>query len=250
MAQPAFQAEDVTLYLGDCRKLLAEMGDACVDHTITDPPYDERTHKGARYGGDGKAGSLIDFAPLQDLPGLTKELLRVTRRWVIAFTGVCMCGSWEQAAGAQWVRAGIWLKPDATPQFTGDRPAMGVDAIAIMHRPGKKRWNGGGKPAVWTCCIERKNRCHPTQKPLALMKQLILDFTDPGELVADWYAGSGTTAVACIETGRRFLGCELREDYHAAAVRRIENALRVRAAQPELFEQPQRVRTVKQLGLL
>lgn len=134
MAQPAFQAEGVTLYLGDCRKLLAEMGDASVDHTITDPPYDERTHKGARYGGDGKAGSLIDFAPLQDLPGLTAELLRVTRRWVIAFTGICMCGDWEKAANAQWVRAGIWLKPDAAPQFTGDRPAMGVDAIAIMHR--------------------------------------------------------------------------------------------------------------------
>jgi site-specific DNA-methyltransferase (adenine-specific) len=53
-----------------------------------------------------------------------------------------------------------------------------------------------------------QTRVHATQKPLGLMKDLVLDFTRPGEVVLDPFMGSGTTGVACLELGRRFLGIE------------------------------------------
>jgi site-specific DNA-methyltransferase (adenine-specific) len=62
---------------------------------------------------------------------------------------------------------------------------------------------------------------HPTQKPAALFEYLIKTYTDAGELVVDICAGSGTTAVACIHTGRRFLCFETAPEYFAAAGERI-----------------------------
>ena len=59
------------------------------------------------------------------------------------------------------------------------------------------------------------------------------------------HAGSGTTGVACIQTGRRFIECELDERYAEHAVRRMETALREQREQPVLFDQPQRGRTVQ-----
>lgn len=63
---------------------------------------------------------------------------------------------------------------------------------------------------------------HPTQKPVALMSYLIRTYTDSGETVLDNCIGSGTTAVACIDTGRNFIGFEIDKDYYDAACKRIE----------------------------
>lgn len=62
---------------------------------------------------------------------------------------------------------------------------------------------------------------HPTQKPVPLMEYLIKTYTNPGEIVLDNCMGSGTTAVACIRTGRNFLGYELDVDYHRLALARV-----------------------------
>jgi site-specific DNA-methyltransferase (adenine-specific) len=65
---------------------------------------------------------------------------------------------------------------------------------------------------------------HPTQKPVALYKYLILTYTNPGDTVLDFCFGSGTTAVACVETGRNFVGSESNADYFAIASKRIHDA--------------------------
>lgn len=227
------------LRCGDAFALLHDLQDV----TIADPPYDEQTHEGARYGEGGKAGNLIDFAPItpEDVRRVTGELLRVTRRWVILFCSLEQIGAYRDAAGPCWIRSGVWVKPDAMPQITGDRPAQGAEGIAILHRLGRKRWHGGGRPARWTFGIERTDRVHPTQKPLRLLLALLEDFSDPGELVLDPFAGSGTTAVAALRLGRRFLGTELRPDYHAMALERIaaegqgQSLTAMRAGQRTLF---------------
>ena len=72
----------------------------------------------------------------------------------------------------------------------------------------------------------RKNNFHPTQKPVALMEYLIRTYTNEGETVLDFAMGSGTTGVACQNTGRNFIGIELDEDYYKAARKRIEEATR------------------------
>ena len=68
------------------------------------------------------------------------------------------------------------------------------------------------------------NRIHPTQKPVALFEYLIKTYTNEGELVLDNCIGSGTTAIACINTNRHFIGCELDKGYYDIAVKRVEEA--------------------------
>lgn len=64
-------------------------------------------------------------------------------------------------------------------------------------------------------------KVHPTQKPVALLTRMIEDGTEPGAVVLDTFMGSGTTAVACLKSGRQFIGFELDEQYHAIAQQRI-----------------------------
>ncbi len=77
------------------------------------------------------------------------------------------------------------------------------------------------------------NTVHPTQKPVALMSYLIRTYTQPGDTVLDFTMGSGTTGVACHETGRAFIGIERDDEYFAIAEQRIKQA----QAQPFLFEE-------------
>jgi len=78
-----------------------------------------------------------------------------------------------------------------------------------MHRPGRKRWNGGGKAAYYEVRVEHNDRVHATQKSLVGMMSMLVDYTDLGDLVLDTHCGSGTTGVACLRLGRRFLGIEV-----------------------------------------
>jgi len=226
---------------GDALALLASLPDACVDHVITDPPYDERTHAGARTTrGDNVVAAGIDFAPIATTD-FALDFVRVARRWALAFCAAEQVGAYERAVVNAWVRAGYWRKPCSMPQLTGDRPAVGGEAVAIMHRPGRKRWHGGGRPAFWSCDVERgDDRAHPTQKPLALMRELVRDFTDPNDVILDLFAGSGTTGVAAIAENRRVILCERVPEYAAVARRRCEAAAqgtdwRASAAQLALF---------------
>jgi site-specific DNA-methyltransferase (adenine-specific) len=197
-----------------------------VDCVIADPPYNEGTHANAVVR--QRPNQLpIDFPPftVEDVSRLVCEAVRVARRWVVCFCPLEMLGDYKRAAHAiderVWVRGGVWIKPDVLPQMSGDRPGQPGEGIAIMHRTGRKRWNRGGHPARWTFNVCHDDRVHSCQKPLDLMRALVRDFTDPGELILDPFAGSGTTALACLVEGRRFLGCEVMPATHATALERL-----------------------------
>lgn len=218
------------LHCGDALEYMRGMADASVDHVMTDPPFGEQTHKGARTGNGDDI--LIDFASINDqqFVDLCAQCVRVARRWVL------MTCEWRHAAiaeqaGLPVVRLGVWVKPNGAPQFTGDRPGTGWEAVLILHREGMKRWNGGGHHAVWTINkIEAKY--HPTQKPLPLLKKWITQFTDVGETILDPFCGSATTGVACIQTSRHFVGVEIDPVHHKTGLKRIQDA----AAQPMLLD--------------
>ena len=70
---------------------------------------------------------------------------------------------------------------------------------------------------------EQRNRLHPTQKPVSLLEYLIRTYTNEGETVLDFTMGSGSTGIACINTGRNFIGIELDENYFNVAKQRIED---------------------------
>lgn len=240
-----------TLHLGDCLDPvtgMASLPDKSVDVVITDPPYEAEAHTTARRqarGPDGIAEEYsIDFAAITEPQrrAVADEAVRLTRGWVLCFCQIEAVGLWRtalEAAGAKWRRGGVWVKPDGTPQFTGDRPAQGFECLAMAWAgEGRSRWNGGGRRACYEYNVNNfgreggaLSRQHPTQKPLALMQALVRDFSDPGELILDPFAGSGTTGVAALSLGRRFIGWEQNAEWYAGAVRRIANT----HEQPELF---------------
>ncbi len=223
--------------LGDCLEGMATLGDASVDHVVCDPPFTQRTSENARghknttlgnYTGDANR-RRIGFDGIDGLEAtLVREFLRVSNRWCVVFCAIEQVGAYAAAAGREWVRGTVWHRTNSAPQFTGDRPGQAVEAIAIFHRKGRKRWNRGGTslaytgPTINSCGDPDRGIDHPTPKPTWIMESILRDFTDPGDLILDPFAGSGTTGVACKRLGRRFVGWEMNEKYQAAAQRRID----------------------------
>lgn len=252
----------------DCVAVLDQLPDEkCFGVMLTDPPYEAEAHTKARRslkdatqkrGAKNKGERRRIDAPLEvSFSQMTLELRasvaiscdRLVRRWAVAFCQIEGISLWRNAFevhGLEWVRGGVWRKPNGAPQFTGDRPGQGFECLAIAHPPGRKRWNGGGRHAVWTCPLDHQaggggRAEHPTIKPLDLMLQLVADFTEPDDIVLDPFAGSGTTGVACLRLGRRFVGIEKDPTYAALARERLSaeaagsTVQAVRAGQGALF---------------
>jgi site-specific DNA-methyltransferase (adenine-specific) len=229
---------DATLYLGDCMEILPTLGS--VDAVITDPPYgNDDTHAGhlakvILKNGEA-AGQALGFDGIskKQMIDMARDWVKKANRWVV-FTSEWKFMTELDEAGLL-IRFGIWRKPDGAPQFTGDRPGTGWEAIAICHRSGKKRWNGGGKHAFYNWAKGSNNSGHPTGKPIGLFSEFVRDFTDLGETVLDPFMGSGTTGVAAIQMGRKFIGIEREPKYFEIACKRIEQA----SKQVDMFiEQP------------
>ena len=212
---------------GDCREVLPTLGQ--VDHVITDPPYSRFTHDKTRGAGVAVDLEAIGFEALSDelQSACSAAFAAQCRRWCLVWTDAEGIRPWVdsiEGAGLQHIRVGAWVKLSTAPQFSGDRPGTGFEACVIAHRKGRKRWNGGGHAAVWTHHTAGREaaKVHTTQKPLSLMLELVELFTDPDDLILDPFCGSGTTGVACLRLGRRFIGIEKDATYAAVARERLE----------------------------
>lgn len=256
--KPYYEDAAVRLYLGDCCRLMSEL-ELSVDHTITDPPYardvymrvrgndsaggnspgDRGLKKPRKLGAFGSAAvgnvprlqrlAAGDIGYIEEmLPFVAAVLPGITRRWAVVFSDVESTWMWRQELerfGMRYIRTGAWVKPDAMPQMTGDRPAVGFEPCTIAHglaRP--MRWNGGGHQAVWIHNIAKGDERpdHPCPKPEPLMCELVTQFTDPGETILDPFAGSGTTLLAAKRLGRRAIGIEINEGFCEVAAKRLE----------------------------
>ena len=220
------------IYCGDCLDLMKEMPDKSVDLVLTDPPYSEKTHIGMRsMQKDGHAVSTIDFESINEsqLMEIFNEIGRVSKAWVVSFI------DWRHAAkleehppkNLEYVRTGIWVKPNGMPQLTADRPSTGWESISFLHRSDiKKEWNGGGRSSVFIYNNVRAGRFvanfHPCEKPLGLVQELLDLFSTPGDIILDPFLGSGTTAIVCNVTNRKYIGIEKDPKYCDIAAKRIE----------------------------
>lgn len=234
----------IEIYHGDCLDVLPTLAVPAMAarHVITDPPYARDVYlRVARFeetwtGPDRQAKSAPGLAKMaagaigaiDDLIApASAEIARLTSRWALVFSDVETCHVWRAGLqqGMRYVRTGAWVKPDAMPQMSGDRPAVGFEPCTIAHAYGPMRWNGGGKLATWTYNTvkgtARDRPDHPCPKPLPLMRELVSLFTDSGDIILDPFMGSGTTLRAAKDLGRRAIGIEIEERWCEAAAKRL-----------------------------
>lgn len=242
------QIGDATLYRADCREVLPLLPK--VDAVVTDPPYGEDAthakHLSSIVLRNGEpAGQALGFDGItsDQLLAMARDWCEKAKRWVVFSCEWKHVNKLDEAG--LLVRFGIWRKPDGAPQFTGDRPGTGWEAVAICHGPGRKRWNGGGSHAFWS--VPKAGQYgHPTEKPVPLFASWVRDFTDQGETILDPFMGSGTTGVACVKLGRKFIGIEIDPGYFETACKRIEAAY----AQPDMFIEQEKPKPAEQLSLI
>jgi len=238
------------LHLGDCLEYMAGMADGSVDAIITDIPYGTTACSW---------DEIIPFAPMWE------QVKRVCRGAFVTtasqpFTSKLIMSNlenfkyewiWEKTNAVDFALAKIrprklhenivvfsYEKETYNPQMMKgepyiDKPRARSNKIHNSTMPKLGIVNNGTRypPTVIKISNANNDIEHPTQKPVALYKYLVLTYTNEGDTVLDITAGSGTTGVACAQTGRNFIGCEIDPDYFAIAEKRIRNAY----AQPLLL---------------
>jgi len=250
------ETEHCTLYLGDCLEVLPTLGK--VDAVVTDPPYGNNYSTGYRKGiyrpstritGDILSQPLLNdvaaelepllndvAAELEPLlndvaavywfaaPDRLDMVLPILKRWEVVNVlcwdkGNCTAGDLECSYGKQW-EACVYA---VTRKF----PLSGARDRDIL------RFSRG----------DTSSYVHPTQKPHDLVEYICRKC--PGDLVLDPFMGSGTTGVACIKTGRKFIGIEKEPRYFEIALKRILDAERL--AKCDLFKEDKPKLTQREL---
>jgi len=207
---------DATLYLGDCMDILPTLPK--VDAVITDPPYgiNENSKKVASRG---KLAAPKDYGDFDwDKAPPSNELIDLirTKGQHQAFFG----GNYFTLPPTScWL---VWDKLNGDNDFADCELAWTNWDKAVRRL--QWRWNGMIRQG-------NEERYHPTQKPLEVMKWVIT-LCPKSETILDPFMGSGTTGVAAIQMGRKFIGIEREPKYFDIACQRIEQAV----AQPRLFE--------------
>ncbi len=211
-------AEGVTLYLGDCREILPTLGK--IDALVTDQPYGMNYKINARsWQNEGldalkpwkmeKRGAIAG----DDLPFDPAPFLSFPK---VAFFGANKCAH-ALPAGGRWI---VWDKRrDSKPDDHSDCELIwtnkpGADRI---HR---QKWRGIIREGEENCSRSRK--LHPNQKPVALMAFVLEQIgAKLGDTILDPFMGSGSTGVASVRAGMRFVGIELDPGHFETALRRL-----------------------------
>lgn len=221
---------DCTLILGDCLEVMKEIPDKSVDAVITDPPYgvdyiggitDTNYTKRERLANDEDAKIYSKFVPLAFgvmKDGASTYIFYATSCEHEVYPVIAdVFGKYQQL---------IWHKTNATFGNPFARYKFDYEPLIYCRKGSPSTWNGGNKERA-VLKFRRENDAgdyHPTQKPLGLIQRLIINSSNVGDTILDPFMGSGTTGVACVQTGRRFIGIEIEPKYFDIAVKRIKDA--------------------------
>lgn len=209
----------MNLQHGDCLDLLPKLADNSVDLIVTDPPY---------YVGMTHNSHKATFGDLQMLKPFFTQLFREWRR-VLKDDGLVYCFT-------DW-RTYPFIQPLLNAEIE-TRNLLVWDKLGRMtpnysYRHELIMFAGNNRRKIYKPAIIQSpsfnngargfdgERVHPTQKPTRLLQELIADGSDEGDTVLDCFMGSGSTGVACLNTGRRFVGMELDDKYFQTASKRI-----------------------------
>lgn len=212
------------VYNADCLEGMKRIPDNHVNITLTDIPYGvvNRKSNGLRNLNKEEAD---DFNI--DMDELLREIYRVTEGQIIIFCGKEQFSEIYKffADKKGTTRSIIWQKTNPSPMNGQYVYLSGVEHAVWFKPRGRKVFNAHCKNTVFTYS-NGSRKIHPTQKNLDLFKELIIDNSSEGEIVFDPFMGSGTTAIAAIDTGRNYLGFELDEEYHKLSEQRVADHIK------------------------
>ena len=249
--EPGFE-----LHLGDCLVLLDEVEPESVDMIFADPPYNLSNggfsvHAGRRVSvnkgsWDVSKGFEQDFAFHKEWISKCRRVLKPNGTiWISGtYHSVYACGYALQLLGYHILNDICWYKPNAAPNISGRYFAASHETLiwARKSEKAKHRFNyefmktadwgsdvfkrpGRQMRSVWAINTpppwEKKFGKHPTQKPLELLKRIVLSCTDEGDLVLDPFTGSSTTGLACFAHSRLFVGFDTNKDYLDLSKKRL-----------------------------
>ena len=223
---------NATLYHGDCMEILPTLR---ADHVITDPPFSERTHAGhdasaKGHGGIGKDNanrSVLGYSSLSesDCIALAAQLAASSSGWVVWMHDHVLApaihGGLSDAG--RYVFAPLpYFAPGSRVRLSGDGPSSWTVWITVARTADQAKW--GTLPGGYVAGPGWRDRTHMGGKPVALLDRIAGDYSRKGETVLDPFMGSGTTGVACMNLGRKFVGIEIDKAHFDIACERIEQS--------------------------
>ena len=200
---------------GDCLEVMKELPDKSVDLVVTDPPYGKQWARG-RFGIGwvkkvNEKRERVNWDKTIPTKIYFDEMIRVSKNQII-FGGNYFT---EYLSPSNcWI---VWDKRGNFKRGTQIPFADCELAWTSFNRTIKK----------YTLRIQgfvndsKDIRVHPTQKPTEIIEEIINDFSNKDDIILDPFLGSGTTAVACKELGRRYIGIEISPEYCEIARRRV-----------------------------
>lgn len=223
----------------DCFTLLPNIPNESVDLILIDPPYEisrpTNFQSGEKTGRDVDRFRIsMDFGEWdKNFTGLNtviKEGYRILKK---GGTCICFYDLWKietlkniyENNKYKQIRFIEWLKTNPVPinskiNYLSNAREVAVSAIKVS----KPTFNSSYDNAIYQFPICRdKGRFHPTQKPLDLMKELILKHSNENDVVLDCFAGSCTTGVAAYQLNRNFIGCEIDSNYYNQSLERLQD---------------------------
>lgn len=217
---------NIKIYNEDCIVGMRRIESESIDCLVTDPPY--RIIGGGNSTGKlknaselllkGKIFKYNDIKFSEWLPEVYRVLKPNTHAYIM-INPRNLKELWEEAekAGFQYQQLLVWDKGVHSP----NKFYLNAYELILMLRKGKQRWiNNMGCKNIITLPIV-KNKKHPTQKPVPLMRFFVENSTNEGELVLDPFMGCGSTAIACQESNRSFIGFEIDAEYYEVAMNSI-----------------------------
>ena len=219
--EPDYISDDgtVTLYRGDCLEIMPGLSDGSVDAVVTDPPY------GVKFASHGQL--FKDSTPIAGDDNLS--LAEAVRSWATMRDMACCMFYSPYKPLVGWRNVLVWQK-GAHVGIGGDRETCWKRDFEMIGIENNKPLTGQRDSAVLRFnALSPPPSGHFAEKPVDLIGHLI-EKIDANAII-DPFMGSGTTGVACVKLGRRFIGIELDADYFDIAVRRIENAIAERDAE-------------------
>lgn len=216
------------IYNADCLEGMKHIPDGSVDLIVTDPPYLMNYKTGYRKDKTHRFNKVIlNDDNEQLITDYIKECYRVlkdnTAMYMFCSSNKVDFFKRELEKTFNIKNMIIWVKNNHT---AGDlQSAFGRKyEILFLVNKGRRKFNGKRLTDIWEYPrVSGNSQLHQNQKPLELIIECIEKHSNVGDVVFDGFMGSGTTAIACMETGRNYIGFELDEYYFNVTQERIKN---------------------------